>query len=88
MATERRNVDFAYTVLERSGCVDCGTHELCVLEFDHVGRKRATVIRLATSGCSLARLRTEIATCEVRCGNCHRRRTSRQLGHRRAAATT
>jgi hypothetical protein len=82
---ERRNVDIAYEILERSGCVDCGTHELCILDFDHVGQKRANVIYLATSGCGIPRLMAEIAECEVRCANCHRRRTARQLGHQRWA---
>jgi hypothetical protein len=47
-----------------------------VLEFDHVGPKGATVTQLARDGASLARLRKEIARCEVRCVNCHRRVTA------------
>lgn len=75
---EAARVEFAYGVLERSGCTDCGSSELCVLEFDHIREKRAHVIQLARSGCSQERLEIEIAACEVRCANCHRRRTHRQ----------
>jgi hypothetical protein len=76
--TVARNFHYAYTRLEASGCVDCGFNEICVLDFDHVGRKRAHVLSLAREGCSLERLIEEIEQCEVRCANCHRRRTVRQ----------
>ena len=67
-----------------SGCVDCGERRLCVLDFDHVGGKDASVMVLAHSGYGLARLQSEIAKCEVRCANCHRRRTARAGRHYRA----
>jgi hypothetical protein len=76
--TIARNLEFAYRALERSGCVDCGLRDLCVLEFDHVSTKHGNVTTLAHDGCSLERLATEIAACEVRCANCHRRRTVRE----------
>lgn len=75
---EARNVDYMYGVLEASGCADCGTTDLCVLEFDHVGKKRGNVSKLAQDGVSLATLKAEIAVCVVRCANCHRRRTRQQ----------
>lgn len=53
---------------------------MAVLEFDHVrGVKRAEVSEMA--GYSLRSARAEIAKCEVRCGNCHRRKTIRERGH-------
>ncbi|MCW3039380.1 MAG: hypothetical protein JWM31_1285 [Solirubrobacterales bacterium] len=79
-----RNVAIAYSRLETSGCTDCGTHALCVLEFDHVGGKTANVSTLAWEGCSEARLHEEMALCAVRCANCHRRRTAVAGGHYRA----
>jgi hypothetical protein len=33
------------------------------------------VIELARRGCRLQRLEAEVAQCEIRCANCHRRRT-------------
>jgi hypothetical protein len=64
-------------ILMRSACVDCGDSRLVVLDFDHVGEKEANVIELARRGCSLPRLEVEADRCDVRCANCHRRRTLR-----------
>jgi hypothetical protein len=79
-----RNVRHVFAVLGASACADCGEADVCVLDFDHVGRKTATVLRLARNEASLARLREEIARCVVRCANCHRRRTAVERGHYRA----
>lgn len=79
-----RNIAIAYAALEASGCVDCGLFDLCVLDFDHVAGKTSNVIEMARSGCSVVRLRAEIAKCEVRCANCHRRRTALTVGYYRA----
>ena len=68
----------ALDVLTASGCVDCGELDVCVLEFDHVGEKTGTVMQLARQEVGLARLSAEIQRCEVRCVNCHRRRTARE----------
>jgi hypothetical protein len=72
---EVRNLILLHGVLEASGCVDCGESEIVVLDFDHIGSKTANVPMLARQGCSLERLKAEIAQCAVRCANCHRRRT-------------
>ena len=76
-ACERRNMAYIRQVLTRSRCIDCGDSRLIVLEFDHVGTKSGHVVELARRGCSLSRLQAEISQCEIRCSNCHRRRTSR-----------
>jgi hypothetical protein len=81
-----RNVLFATDVLRASGCVDCGELDLCVLEFDHVGAKTGGVMRLARREVGLDRLSAEIQRCDVRCVNCHRRRTAREAGAFRARA--
>jgi transposase-like protein len=51
------------------------------LEFDHIGLKRESVTRMAWYGCSLATIDAEIAKCDIRCANCHRRVTARRGGH-------
>jgi hypothetical protein len=79
-----RNVRHVYAVLAASRCADCGETDLCALDFDHVGAKSGTVLRLAYNEVSLARLEAEIARCVVRCANCHRRRTAVAAGHYRA----
>lgn len=75
-ATTRRNVRHMFAALTRAGCADCGANELVVLEFDHIRAKRCNVPELAWSETSLARLQAEIDQCEVRCCNCHRRKTA------------
>jgi hypothetical protein len=84
--SHERNVLFAMDVLTASGCVDCAELDTCVLEFDHIGEKTAGVMRLARQEVGLARLSAEIQRCEVRCVNCHRRRTAREGGAFRALA--
>lgn len=79
-----RNQLFAYEALVASGCVDCSVRDLVVLDFDHRGEKRANVSVLAHRGYSLATIAAEIAKCDVRCANCHRRRTSTMRGHYRS----
>lgn len=70
-AVRRRNHAYVLEVLTRTGCVDCGERDPVLLEFDHIGPKKAKVGQLAISA-SLERLKAEIAECEVRCCNCHR----------------
>jgi hypothetical protein len=48
--------------------------------------KRSNVSALGWSETSLARLDAEIALCEVRCCNCHRRRTASQRRRRARVA--
>jgi hypothetical protein len=74
-----RNYAYLYEAL-RSGCVECGETDLVVLDFDHRGDKLAKVTDLARNEYSLARLQREIDRCEVRCANCHRRRTATARG--------
>lgn len=73
---------FLFKYLREHGCVDCGIHDPLVLQFDHVrGKKRASVGILARRGTSLSTLITEIEKCEVRCANCHSRKTARERGY-------
>ncbi len=54
------------------GCVDCGSTDIRVLEFDHVrGAKIATIGSMVRRGRALALIEMEIAKCDVRCRNCH-----------------
>ncbi len=76
---QRRNMLYVQAYLMASRCSDCGLDDIRLLEFDHVSGKTANVTVLAREGCSLARLQDEIRRCEVRCPNCHRRRTIQQI---------
>ncbi len=69
-------------------CIDCGKTDPRVLDFDHRREKVAEVGRLVASGLSWGRVLVEIAKCEVRCANCHRRRTAHSLGYYRVRMAT
>lgn len=67
--------------LDKHPCVDCGEKDHLVLEFDHIrGQKRAEVSTLVHDTLSWEKISEEISKCEVRCANCHKRRTAKQLG--------
>jgi hypothetical protein len=74
---------YVMEVLRRRACADCGQADAIVLEFDHVGPKRADVATLVRRGVRLSVLDAEIEQCEVVCANCHRRRTALRAGWRR-----
>lgn len=61
--------------------MDCGETDVEVLEFDHVDMVGSRAYRVGHyMSSSLEKLKEEIARCEVRCANCHTRRTRRQMG--------
>jgi len=79
---QRRRTILEY--LSTHPCTDCGEHDPTVLEFDHVrGQKRASVSRLRQNHASEESMLLEISKCEVRCVNCHRRKTFRQFNYAR-----
>ena len=82
----RRMRDMARAYLRDQPCVDCGESDPDVLEFDHVRGKKAEISLLASMGLPWPTIVAEIAKCEVRCANCHRRKTVRQIGGYRLRA--
>jgi hypothetical protein len=72
-----RNRQYLWNYYKIHPCVDCGESDPIVLELDHVrGTKVMGVSKLAGNSASLVRLQAEIDKCEVRCANCHRRKTA------------
>jgi hypothetical protein len=67
-----------------TGCLDCGEPDPVVLDVDHRGPKRGRVAQMVREGYSASVIAAELAGCEVRCGNCHRRRTAAERGFYRA----
>lgn len=62
-------------------CVDCGEKDCSVLEFDHVkGDKKNNVASLIACDATWRIIEEEIDKCEVRCANCHKRRSAKQFG--------
>ena len=59
-------------------CVDCGESDPIVLELDHVRGKKEFNIGDAIWRRTWRPIEREIQKCEVRCANCHRRRTARE----------
>jgi hypothetical protein len=87
MARIRRNHDIAVAAnrarinayLTAHPCVDCGETDVVVLDFDHVrGEKVADVSTMVGLGVSWRKIEEEIAKCEVRCSNDHRRVTQQR----------
>ena len=67
-------------------CVDCGETDLVVLEFDHrEGSNKRLAVSAMLRNYSWPQIESEVAKCDVRCANDHRRRTALQLGWRKAA---
>jgi len=63
-------------------CVDCGESDPVVLEFDHRDptQKVAAISKLRGNRCDLDTIiKKEIEKCDVRCANCHRRKTAKQF---------
>lgn len=77
----KRNRDYLIEYLRTHPCVDCGEADIEVLQFDHVEPLLGKKTRPTNSNMvSLKRLQNEIDKCEVRCANCHVRRTRQQFG--------
>ena len=78
----RRDIARQYVseYLSTHPCLDCGQTNPLTLEFDHRGDKEAHVSELVHNGASIEQLAYEISKCDVRCANCHRRKTANEGG--------
>lgn len=60
-------------------CIDCGESDWIVLEFDHCkGKKKLAIASMIHRNYSWKVILEEINKCEVRCANCHRKKTAKQ----------
>ena len=57
-------------------CVDCGEADIRCLDFDHVRGKRCCDVSKMLGNYGWEAIQREISKCEVRCANCHRKRTA------------
>lgn len=78
-----RNKNFVWDYLKTHECVDCGEKDPIVLEFDHKDTltKKFSICDGVRRKMSLSSLLEEINKCEVRCANCHRRKTATQFNY-------
>jgi hypothetical protein len=68
--------------LDLHPCVDCGEKDIVVLDFDHrAGEQKVRAIgSMLPKFYSWEKIEKEIQKCDVRCANCHRRRTAKDFG--------
>jgi hypothetical protein len=61
-------------------CADCPENDPACLDFDHrdPSAKCFSIGSIAQQRISLSRVRAEIAKCDIRCSNCHRKRHARE----------
>lgn len=72
---EEHQIKICQYLLEHP-CVDCGESDIIVLDFDHViGIKEENIAKML-GNYSWDKILEEMAKCEVRCANCHRRKTA------------
>ena len=59
--------------------MDCGETNPIVLEFDHQSDKKFNLGNAVNKAYALSRIKEEIANCEIRCANCHRKKTAQDV---------
>lgn len=68
--------EFIVEYLLTHPCVDCFEADIRCLDFDHVrGNKFKNISIMKNQTYSLEKIKEEIEKCEVRCANCHRKKT-------------
>lgn len=71
--------------LSKHPCVDCGEDDPIVLEFDHVRGNKSEPVSVMVHSKSWQKVQKEIKKCDVRCANCHKRKTTKKHHWRKAA---
>lgn len=70
---------FIFQYLKEHPCIDCGENDPIVLDFDHVKDKKVNnVSTMAHDLRPLDIIKDEISKCEIRCSNCHRKKTAKE----------
>jgi hypothetical protein len=68
--------------LSEHPCVDCGEKDPVVLEFDHVrGKKFKAISFMIMRKYNIFSIQEEIKKCDIRCCNCHKRKTAKDFNH-------
>ncbi len=74
-----KTYEWLFQYFREHPCVDCGETNPIVLEFDHRdGEKKDCDVSNLIKNSSLRKVQQEVAKCEVRCSNCHLKRTAIQ----------
>lgn len=78
--SKKRLTQIVVDYLKTHPCVDCRESDILVLDFDHTRDKVSTISNIIRNCCSKTTLLIEIEKCEIRCANCHRRKTAERGG--------
>lgn len=83
-AQKRHRIKVRKSLLEfliKKECIDCGEKDPIVLDFDHINpqSKFKSISQMLSGHYSWKSVLVEIEKCEVRCANCHRRKTYKQI---------
>lgn len=75
---KERCIQYIGSYLLAHPCIDCGESDILVLEFDHKERetKIDNVSIILKRKLAFKTLVAEIKKCDVRCANCHRKKTA------------
>jgi hypothetical protein len=73
------NRAYVYEYLSAHPCIDCGETDPVVLEFDHKSDKTESISTFMRYNYPLKTIKREIEKCDVRCANCHRRKTAKDF---------
>ena len=76
----RENMQHVVDYLREHPCVDCGETDWQILQFDHVRGMKSFGIATALSHRNWVHIAKEIEKCDVRCANCHQRKTIAENG--------
>lgn len=77
---KRKTRTWIWNYLSNNPCIDCGEKDPIVLEFDHRSDKFMEISEMVRMGYSISKIELEISKCDVRCANCHRRKTAQDFG--------
>ena len=76
----KKKKQFIVDYVMQHPCVDCGEKDPIVLEFDHVrGKKLFHLADYRGKGWDI--LKVEMAKCDIRCANCHRKKSYAEGAH-------
>jgi len=82
IACKIKTLSYIKEYLNTHPCIDCGESDISVLEFDHnknKGDKTREVSFLIKYRYSLNKIINEIKKCDVRCSNCHKKKTAKEF---------
>lgn len=71
---------WVFDYLKTHPCIDCDESDPIVLEFDHRSNKKMNIAEMIGTGYSVETIQAEIDKCDVRCSNCHKRKTAKDFG--------